>query len=266
MALHLPIALWLVVGIAYTGGRWSEVDGRMDFIRFSGELFIYYVLIALGGGVLTAFMAAIFKAIGINVGPFIGLWLLPCGAAGAVLVGSWLVEAKQSVIENMAPALTRLFTPLFTAMLITFLAAVVWTGRGVDIKRDILIAFDLLLLVVLGLLLYSISARDPRSPRSAFDVVQVVLVIGALLADAVALWAIAARITEFGFTPNRVAALGENVILLVNLAWSAVLYLRFLRGRGPFTSLEKWQTDYLPVYGAWAVIVVILFPPLFRYI
>src|SRR5262249_20582189 len=40
-ALHLPIALWLVVGIAYAGGRWSQVSGRMDFIRFSGELFIY---------------------------------------------------------------------------------------------------------------------------------------------------------------------------------------------------------------------------------
>ena len=132
--------------------------------------------------------------------------------------------------------------------------------------RNVLIAFDLLLAVVLGLLLYSISARDPRSPRGAFDVVQVVLVISALLADAVTLWAIAARITEFGFSPNRVAALGENVILLVNLAWSAVLYLRFLRGRGSFSDLEQWQTDYLPVYATWAAIVVIGFPPVFGYL
>src|SRR4029079_13065582 len=51
--LHLPIALGLLVGVAYAGGRWGQVAGRMDFIRFSGELFIYYVLIALGGGVLT---------------------------------------------------------------------------------------------------------------------------------------------------------------------------------------------------------------------
>jgi hypothetical protein len=80
-ALHLPIALWLVVAVAYTGVRWSQVAGRMDFIRFSGELFIYYVLIALGGGVLTAFVAMIFRAIGINVEPFITSWLLPCGAA-----------------------------------------------------------------------------------------------------------------------------------------------------------------------------------------
>jgi hypothetical protein len=254
------------VGIAYAGGRWGQVAGRMDFIRFSGELFIYYVLIALGGGVFTAFMAMIFKAIGIDVEPFFQSWLLPCGAAGAVVVAAWLVEAKQSVIENMAPVLTRLFTPLFAALLLTFLGTLLWTGRGIDIERDVLIAFDLLLVVVLGLLLYSISARDPQSPPGLFDVVQVVLVVSALLADAVALWAIAARITEFGFTPNRVAALGMNVILLVNLAWSAVLYIRFLRASGSFTALERWQTDYLPVYAVWAAFVVIVFPPLFGYV
>ncbi len=265
-ALHLPISLWLVVGIAYAGGRWGQVGGRMDFIRFSGELFIYYVLIALGGGVLTAFMAMIFQSIGVDVEPFFESWLLPCGAIGAVVVASWLVEAKQSVIENMAPVLTRLFAPLFAAVLVTFLGTLLWTGRGVGIDRNVLIAFDLLLVLVLGLLLYSVSARDPRAPPGPFDVVQVVLVVSALLADAVALWAIAARITEFGFSPNRVAALGENVILLVNLAWSAVLYVRFLRGRGPFTSLERWQTDYLPVYAVWAAIVVIVFPPVFGYI
>src|SRR6185436_7404741 len=187
--------------------------------------------------------------------------LLPCGAAGAVVIASWLVEAKQSVIDNMAPVLTRLFTPMFAVMLIIFLGTLLWTRRAVEIERNVLIGFDLLLMVVLGLLLYSVSARDPQSPPGAFDVVQIVLVISALLADAVALWAIAGRITEFGFTPNRVAALGENVILLVNLAWSAALYVRFLIGKGQFASLEKWQTAYLPVYALWAAIVVIVFPP-----
>ena len=262
-ALHVPIALMLAVGIAYAGGRWSQVSGRMDFIRFSGELFIYYVLIALGGGVLTAFMALTFKSIGIKIEPFFQSWMLPCGAAGAVVVASWLVEAKQSVLENMAPVLTRLFTPLFAAMLLAFLVTLLWSGRGVAIERELLIGFDLLLVVVLGLLLYSISARDSHSPPGAFDVVQVVLVVSALLADAVALWAIGARISEFGFSPNRVAALGENVILLVNLAWSAVLYIRFLIGRGSFLSLERWQTGYLPVYAVWAAIVVIVFPRVF---
>ncbi|MBI4419106.1 MAG: hypothetical protein HY563_10030 [Ignavibacteriales bacterium] len=266
LAIHLPIALWVAVGVAYAGDRWNEVAGRMDFIRFSGELFIYYVLIALGGGVLTAFLVMMFQSIGIDSEWFIQSWLIPCGAAGAVLVASWLVEAKQSVIENMAPVLTRLFTPLFAALLVTFLVTLLLTGRAIDIGREVLIAFDLLLVVILGLLLYSISARDSQSPPGVFDMMQVVLVVSALLADTVALWAIAARIAEFGFTPNRVAALGVNIILLVNLTWSAVLYIPFLRERASFTDLERWQTNYLPVYAVWGAIVVIVFPPLFSYI
>src|SRR5690606_15173940 len=69
-----------------------------------------------------------------------------------------------------------------------------------------------------------------------------------------------------GFTPNRVAALGENVILLVNLAWSAVLYVQFLRRRRGFSDLERWQTNYLWTFAIWAATVVITFTPLFGYV
>jgi hypothetical protein len=261
--LHLPIALWLAVGLAYVRGRWFADGGRMNFVRFSGELAIYYVLIALGGGVLTGFTFMMFKAIDMNAAWFVGGWLIPCGAAGAVIIGSWLVEAKQSVIENMAPVLTRLFTPLFTVLLLAFLATMAWTGSPINVKREVLIGFDLLLAVVVGLVLYAASARDPQAPPDFFDGLQLLLVVSALVVDGVALAAIAARISEFGFTPNRVAALGENLILLVNLAWSAWLYARFLRHRGSFAVLERWQIAYLPVYSVWAALVVVMFPPVF---
>jgi hypothetical protein len=263
--LHLPIALWLAVGFAYVRGRWFDDGGRMNFVRFSGELAIYYVLIALGGGVVTGFTVMLFSAIDMNPEWFVGPWLIPCGAAGAVIIGSWLVEAKQSVIENMAPVLTRLFTPLFTVLLLAFLATMAWTGNPINVKREVLIGFDLLLAVVVGLVLYAASARDPQAPPDFFDGLQLLLVVSALVVDAVALWAIAARITEFGFTPNRVAALGENLILLVNLAWTAGLYASFLRHRGSFAALERWQIAYLPVYAVWAALVVVMFPPVFGY-
>ena len=264
-ALHLPIALWLAVGFAYVRGRWFADGGRMNFVRFSGELAIYYVLIALGGGVLTSFTFMMFRAIGMNPEWFVAGWLLPCGAAGAVIIGSWLVEAKQSVIENMAPVLTRLFTPLFTVLLLAFLATMAWTGSPINVKREVLIGFDLLLVLVVGLVLYAASARDPQAPPDFFDGLQLLLVVSALVVDGVALAAIAARISEFGFTPNRVAALGENLILLVNLAWSAWLYACFLRHRGSFAALERWQIAYLPVYSVWAALVVVMFPPVFGY-
>ena len=263
--IHLPIALWLVIGIAYVGGRWFAGGGRMNFVRFSGELFIYYVLIALGGGVVAAFTMMMFGAIDIDAKWLVAGWLIPCGAMGAVIVGSWLVEAKQSVIENMAPVLTRIFTPLFTVVLLAFLATMAWTGNPIDVKREVLIAFDLLLVFVVGLVLYAASARDPQRPPDFFDGLQLLLVVSALVVDTLALAAIAARISEFGFTPNRVAALGENFILLINLTWSAWLYARFLLGSGSFAALEQWQMAYLPVYSIWAAVVVVVFPPVFGY-
>jgi len=265
-AIHLPIALWLVVGVTYAGGDWRSDRRRMDFIRFTGEWLIYFVLIALGGGVLVLFTAGTFDAIGLDAEGFINSWLLPCGAMAAVIVSAWLVEAKQSVIENMAPVLTRVFTPLFAVTLLAFLVAMIWTNEGIDVKRDVLILFDLLLVIVLGLLLYAISARNPAARPGLFDKLQLALVVSALIIDVMVLLAITGRITEWGFSPNKTAALGENVILLTNLAWSAWLFLGFLRGRMPFARLEHWQTRYLIVYAVWAWTVVLAFPIIFDFV
>ncbi len=43
----------------------------MDFIRFTGEWLIYFVLIGLGGGVLVLFTVGTFNAIGLDAEGFI---------------------------------------------------------------------------------------------------------------------------------------------------------------------------------------------------
>lgn len=264
-AIHLPILLWVVAGVAYLGGAWRGDAPRMDFVRFTGEWFIYYTLIALGGGVLSALTIGVFDAIGIDMTRAVAGWVLPCGAVGAIVVVAWLVEAKQSVVENMAPVLTTVFTPLFAIMLVAALVGMAVTGNIIDAERDVLILLDLLLVVVLGLVLYSISARDPGAQPALMDWVQLVLVVSALVIDVVALSAIVGRISEFGFTANRTAGLGLNLMLLANLAWSAWLLAAFVRGKREFPALERWQTAYVPVYAAWAAVVVVVFPPLFSF-
>ena len=91
------------------------------------------------------------------------------------------------------------------------------------------------------------------------------LAVSALLIDVLVLVAITDRITEWGTTPNKAAAFGENVILLANLAWTAVLLTGFIRRRRPFQQLERWQTRYLVVYALWVWVVVLVFPPLFSF-
>ena len=125
VASHLPVVLWFVVAYPYMSGVIRSHERRMDFVRFTGEWFIYYVLIALGGGVLLMLTALILEPTGVDAERVID-WVLPPGAAGAVIVAAWLVESKQRVVENMAPVLTMLFTPLFALMLV---AAIVVYAR-----------------------------------------------------------------------------------------------------------------------------------------
>jgi hypothetical protein len=264
VALHLPVVLWFAVAYPYMGGTVRSHERRMDFVRFTGEWFIYYVLIALGGAVLTALTALILEPTGIDV-EWLPEWVLPSGAAGAVIVAAWLVEWKQRVVENMAPVLTTLFTPLFAVMLAA--AAVVYavTGFGGAFDRETLSVFDALLLVVLALVLYGLSARDPSTSPDWMDRIQLVAVVSALVLDVMVLGAMIARIGELGFTPNRTAALGLNLVLLVNLAGAALLAARFLTRRSSLHRLERWQTTYLPVFALWASTVVVILPPLFAF-
>ncbi|MFC9661886.1 permease prefix domain 1-containing protein [Nocardia sp. NPDC127606] len=264
-AIHAPILLWLVVGFAYAGGDWRSGRRRMDFIRFTGEWFVYLTLLALGGGVLIGLTVGAFGTLDFDIEPVIEDWVLPFGAAGAVIVAAWLVEAKQNVVENIAPVLTRVFTPLTIVMLFALLVALATTRSLTAIDRDLLILMDLILVLVLGLLLYTISARDPLTPPGFFDRLQLVLVVTALVVDVLMLAAMLTRIAEFGSTPNKVVALGLNVVLLVNLVWSGHLGLGFVRGRKTFAALERWQTDYLPVFGVWAAAVIVVIPPSFDF-
>ncbi len=264
-ATHLPVLLWLLLGVAYTGGAWREHARRMDFVRFTGELVVYFTLLALGGGLLTGLLLATFDVVGIDAEPFVQSWLLSFAVPGAFLVAAWLVEAKQSVVENMAPVLTRVFTPLTLGLLVAALVALLAGGPLTAVDRSLLVLMDGILLLVVALLLYAISARDPITAGGPFDWLQLGLVVTALAVDVVALTAMASRIADAGWTANKAAALGLNVVLLVHLVGTGWLLWRFLRAHGTFDAVERWQTRYLVVYAVWAAVVVLVFPPAFSY-
>src|SRR5687767_173232 len=265
VALHLPVMLWFAVAYPYMGGTTRSHERRMDFVRFTGEWVIYYVLIALGGGVLLLLTGLILEPIGTDLAERVVEWVLPSGAAGAVIVAGWLVESKQHVVENMAPVLTMLFTPLFAVMLTVAAASYAVSGVAGAFDRELLGVFDALLVVVLGLVLYAMSAREPSPSAGLMDRVQLLAVASALVLDVMVLGAMVARIGDLGLTPNRAAALGLNLVLLVNLAGTAWFSMRFLTGRIAFHRLERWQTSYTPIFALWAATVVAILPPLFSF-
>ncbi len=264
-ALHLPLFLWLVTGVAYLGIEWRSSQGRMNFIRFTGEAIIYGTLIFCGLIVLAMFTQAMFFAIQIDASWFIQNYLVVYGAAAVAMITVYLVETKKSVVENFAPILAKIFSPLFLFTMIAFLVILLLSGKSPFMERDYLIAFDFMLVLVLGLVLYTISARNPYAKNKLFDYLNLALIVVAMIIDAVALSAILLRLSAFGITPNKLAALGENLILLINLAGLAWLYGRFFVKKIDFTRIENWQTSYLYAYAIWFATVAFIFPIVFGF-
>ncbi|MFU8841171.1 MAG: hypothetical protein ACNA8R_10695 [Nitriliruptoraceae bacterium] len=262
---HLPVALWAVVGYAWLGADLRGSDGRMALVRSSGSWFVTYVLFALGGGVLVGLTLALLAPTGLLDAEQLVPWVLPSGAAGAVVIAAWLVETRPQVVGAVAPMLAQVFTPLFAVMLVGVTAVYAATGLAGAFDRALLATFDALLVVVVGLVLYGLAARDVARPAGWSDRALLVTVLAALVLDLLVLGAMAARIGELGLTPNRVAAIGLNLVLLGNLVGTAWHGARFVSGRGELHRLLRWQTAYLPVFPAWAAVVVVLLPPLFRF-
>jgi len=263
--IHLPIMLWLVTGIAYIGEKWKTKEGRMDFLRFTGECFIYGSLIMFGFFVLMMFTSLIFQSIAIDIESFMENYFIFYGPSAAAMITVYLVETKKSIVENFAPVLAKIFSPLFLLTMLIFIGAVIFTGNSPYLERNFLIGFDLMLVLVLGMVIYTISARKMYDKKGIFDYLNGILIFVAIIVDGIALSAIIFRLTEFGISPNKLAALGENVLLLVNLAGLLWLYINYFREKIEFSIIETWQTKYLTVYAFWMAIVIFIFPIIFNF-
>ena len=146
------------MGVAYVGGDWRSGRRRMDFVRFTGEWVVYYFLLAAGGGLLIGLTVGTFHAVGIDVEDVVTEWIMPFGSAGATVIAAWLVESKQNVIENIAPVLARVFSPLTILLLVALLIAFAADPDLIDVDRELLILMTVILVLVLALWLYAVSA------------------------------------------------------------------------------------------------------------
>ncbi|MDO5084663.1 MAG: hypothetical protein Q4D89_14855 [Arachnia propionica] len=259
-ALFLPVFLVALTGFAQLGRRWRNLDAWLDWVRFVGEGFIYYVLIALGGGVCLALLLGVLALSGAGGDP--SLEIVIFGAVGALFVSAWLVERKKAAMENIAPVLTTVFTPILTLVAVASLLAM--AGGSSEFNRELLTIVDLLLIVIGAVVLFTVSARPTGAPPRPLDWLQLTLVCAAVLVDLAMLWTLGARIAEFDITPNRLATLGLNLVLLVHLVGSVYHYFGLVNGK-PAVRLERWQALALPVLATWGLIVAIVFPPIFNF-
>jgi len=261
--IHMPFFFWSLLGVSFLGGAWKDLSGRMDYLRYNGELLIYSTIVLIGGMVLTGLTFALFSLIDLRIDDWYMKNVVVYGAIASPIVATLLVERVVNERFKIAPILAKVFTPLFLLTVVAYLFAMILQQKSPFTDRNFLIAFNGLLLVVLGLSVFSISERGPKEKAGLVDVMNMGLVSVTLIIDLVALAAILFRLTSYGFTPNRIAVLGANLLVFCHLAGILRHYARFAKRKAGFDCLDRWIVKYLPAYTTWSVVVAVGFPIIF---
>jgi hypothetical protein len=266
--LHLPIVFWALLGLSYTGTGWRNAETRIDFVRYNGELVILTALVGLGGMVFSGMTVALFQ-LALGGSGDVGEWYFEnIGIVGVIavpVVATYLYDVVFRRRTGIPPVLARVFAPLFLVMATSYLAVAFMGGKSPFSDRSFLITCNGLLLVVLGIAIFSIVERDRKAPVGLPDSINLALVAVTLVINSIALAAIVFRLASFGFTPNRVAVLGANLVIMVHLARIGLAYLRVVRKTADFADLRQAVSGHLPVYAAWAAIVVFVLPLVFGF-
>ena len=264
MALvHLPFVFWTFLGLVFMGDAWRDADARVRFVRYNGELVVLASLVALGGMVFSGVTVALFELVTENIADWYFSNVGVFGAAAVPVAGTYLYDAVFNQRTGIAAVLARVFAPLFLVMAVTYLIVAFVGGENPFIDRSFLITFNGLLLVVLGISVFSIVERTGESQVGLMDYINIALAMITLVMDVIALSAILFRVASFGFTPNRVTVLGANLVIMVHLAWIFRTYVALVRRRAGFAAMRRVVGSYLPVYGAWAAVVAFLLPLVF---
>lgn len=263
--IHLPILMWLMVGYIFSGANLNIESRRIEFLRFHGDLLVMCAIILLAGGLFTALTINLFGLIGIKIEDFYFRYLIVSALPTVPLLATVFVQQNPTLVNKISPVIARIFTPLVTVMLVIFLGAFSYSGKDPYNDREFLLIFNAILIGVMALLLFSVSEAT-KDTRSRFNrVILVVLAFLAIINNGIALSAIAFRLIELGLTPNRIAVLGSNVLVLLNLIFVTRQLLGLLKGQKNLSDVEASMTRFLPYYALWAAIVSFVFPIVFSF-
>jgi hypothetical protein len=262
--LHLPIFLWGLVGLAFTGNEYGEGRTRLAYLKFNMEFGILYGAMAISGMLLAALTMQLFSFVGLDIEEFYFSNVVLFGAAALSIVATYLVTKNLKLAKNIAPYIAKIFSPLVLVTLLVYLVAVMMVGKNPFLDRDFLLAFNGILLAVLAVTIFSITESGTDEKKNISDYINLALIVLALIIDSVALSAIVFRLSSYGITPNRLAVLGVNILIWANLIWIMFPYIRFLQNKTGPSTVQDAVTKYLPIYALWAAIVAFTFPLIFN--
>ena len=263
--IHVPLFLWAVLGFTYVGGERKDLVRRVDFLRYNGDLVVITTLILIAGALMTGLTVALFQLINIQIVDFYMPYVVVYGLAAGPIVGTYVIQSNPQLVNAVSPMIAKLFSPLVLVTLAVYLGAMLASDQDPYNDREFLLTFNLLLIGVMAIILFSVAGAARSATSKVGSLILLLLAVLTIVVNGIALMAILFRISEWGFTPNRLAVLGGNVLILTNLLFVTYrLSLAVYKGSGN-EGVERSIAQFLPIYSIWTAIVVFGFPFVFGF-
>ena len=263
--IHLPIFLWTIVGYTFVGGNLNIPQKKIDFLRYNGDFVVMTAVMVLSGILFTGITIGLFDLIGLNIEEFYAQHIAVWGASAIPILATYLVQNNPQLVNKISPVIARIFTPIVFVMLLIFLSAIIYTGKNIYNDRNFLLIFNALLIGVMAIILFSVTAVTKNAHEKWNLLFLFGLSVLTIILNGLAISAIAFRLVEFGITPNRIAVLGANLLIFINLILVALKLFLILRGKSEVQKVENVIALFIPIYGIWTVFVTFILPLLFNF-
>ncbi|MDQ3290591.1 MAG: hypothetical protein M3Q05_04810 [Bacteroidota bacterium] len=263
--IHLPLLLWVLLGVSFAGDELNNYEKRLDFLRFNGDLAVMSALLVIAGILMTGITIGLFELIGFKIEKFYFEYVVLFGLPAVPIGATYLTQTNPQLVNKVSPVIAKIFSPLVLVMLVIYLGAIVYSGKDPYNDREFLLLFNLLLIGVMALIFFSVAESSTKYTSVSGIWILLLLSVVTVVVNGIALSAISFRISEWGITPNRVAVLGGNVLILVHLLIVTVLLFKTVTRKAAITEVGRSIVLYIPVYFIWTIVVVFVFPLVFNF-
>ncbi|WAC11410.1 hypothetical protein [Dyadobacter pollutisoli] len=263
--IHLALFLWAILGLAFVGKERSDVEKRLGYLRYNGDLIVMTALILISGAIMTAVTINLFGLIGLKIEEFYFQYVGIFGLSSAPIVGTYLTQTNPQLVGKVSPVIARIFSPLVLVMLLIYLSAIVYSGKDPYNDREFLLIFNVLLIGVMAIIFFSVAETSKKAKSQPEIWVLFLLSVVTVIVNGIALSAILFRIAEWGITPNRAAVLGSNVLILINMLLVTARLYWVISKKSDLAGVGRAMAFYLPVYVVWTIIVTFIFPLIFGF-
>lgn len=263
--MHMPILAWTILGFIYIKGEVKNTKLKIEYLIYNSNLAVMSAMLVISGFIFSALTIGMFNLIEVKIETFYFNYVVITGLSAVPLIASYLVENNAGLVNKITPLIAKIFTPLVLIMLSVFTITLFATGKSIYSNRDFLLIFNLVLIGVMALILFSVIEANKLKDNKVNTILLLLLATITIVVNGIALSAILFRLSAFGISANRLAVLGANLIIFINLILVFFKLVKATKKKDAIEEVANTIVTYLPIYGCWAFIVAFLFPLIFQY-